>query len=668
MRTISREELEAGGARTVQEALQQLPGVHLTDEQGNGFQQDLTMRGFTASPVTGLSQGISVFLDGVRLNEPEAEEVNFDLIPLSEVERIEVIRGPSSVFGRNTLGGAVNIVTRRGGDQLEAEAELQGASWGHRQARGRVAGPLGPLDGYLALGAFDERGWRVAGGGNGVLAFGKLGFKGERTDLTVSYQAQVDRLQQAGSMPPSMLRQDRTGNYTAGDFFAPTLHLVTLNLRQQLGGGLSLATNAFLRALDGEQFNSSLLGPDTRLFNRTRSLGGAVQVEHQASLGALQSRLTLGGEATSNAVRIRVHEEPNPGHATASDGSALPRLLAELADAQVALGAFVQEGLRIAAGPLSGLGVTGSLRYDRIGHDIVDTSPVNPGGATGTATYQAWTPALGVDWTLAPGWLASASFTGGFRAPAFLEITCADASAPCVGLQAGVAPDATFTQLSAVRSRSLEVGLQGSPLPWLTASLSVFRVDLSHDIYAVTPPGTTLIYFQNVGATRRQGLEATLRLRPRHLDVDVSYSYTRATFESDLELATARTPTGTQSVHRGADLPLSPRQRLDLVARVRPGSWLTVEAGASYVGSQVYRGDEANQAPRLAPYLVAHTGLEARWGAWSASLRIQNLFDLRYQTFGTFAPDGRAPGQPVVPFLTPGPPLRAVAGLRWELD
>jgi outer membrane receptor protein involved in Fe transport len=369
-------------------------------------------------------------------------------------------------------------------------------------------------------------------------------------------------------------------------------------------------------------------------------------------------------------VRIQVHQEPNAQFGTADGtpgGPALPRLLADLSDTQVALGAFLQDGLRFADGPLSGLGLTASLRFERITHDILDTSPVNEGGATGTAAYQAWTPALGLAWTFAPGWLATASYSRGFRAPAFLELTCADASAPCVGLQAGVAPDATLTQLKAVRSQAFEASLQGSPLQGFTTSLGLFRVDLTDDIYAVTPAGTTSVYFQNVGATRRQGLEAMARLRRRLLDVDASYTYTLATFQSEVELATARTPTGTQTVPRGADLPLTPRHRLDLMARVRPWPWLTLEAGALYVGAQVYRGDEANQAPRLPSYLVVRSGVEARWGNWTASLRVQNMLDRRFETFGTFAPDGKAAGQPVVPFLTPGAPLRVVVGLRWEL-
>jgi iron complex outermembrane recepter protein len=112
------DEVSQAGTLSIQEYLTRLPGVTLNDEQGNAAQQDLSIRGFQVTSVTGVPQGISVFLDGVRINEPTVEEVNFDLIPLDDLERIEVIRGPSVLYGRNTLGAAVNIITRRGSPAL----------------------------------------------------------------------------------------------------------------------------------------------------------------------------------------------------------------------------------------------------------------------------------------------------------------------------------------------------------------------------------------------------------------------------------------------------------------------------------------------------------------------------------------------------------------------
>src|SRR5207247_7204668 len=120
------------GATNLQEALTRLPGVTLTDEQGNSQQHDISFRGFQATSVTGVPQGISVFVDGVRVNEPTVEEVNFDLLPLADIERIEVIRGPAVLFGRNTLGGAINIITRRGQEARALEPEIEAGGFGRR--------------------------------------------------------------------------------------------------------------------------------------------------------------------------------------------------------------------------------------------------------------------------------------------------------------------------------------------------------------------------------------------------------------------------------------------------------------------------------------------------------------------------------------------------------
>ena len=177
---LSGEELRGTGAATLQDALVRLPGGTLTDEQGNRVQPSLTFRGFQASPVTGVPQGISVFVDGVRVNEPAAEEVAFELIPLADIDRIEIVRGPDAIFGRNTLGGAIHILTRRGGREPEASVQIEGGSWEYQEARGVISGPLGPLSGYLSLSEFSDQGWRVRGAGNGVRAFGKLGIRRKR--------------------------------------------------------------------------------------------------------------------------------------------------------------------------------------------------------------------------------------------------------------------------------------------------------------------------------------------------------------------------------------------------------------------------------------------------------------------------------------------------------
>src|SRR5947207_5223621 len=141
---IPGEALRGTGATTLPRALERLPGATISDEQGNTHQLSIGLRGFQATSVTGVPQGVSVFVDGVRVNEPTVDEVNFDLLPLDEIDRVEVIRGSSATFGRNTLGGAVNIITRRGDAARVIAPEIEAGSFGRQKDRLRACGAEGP--------------------------------------------------------------------------------------------------------------------------------------------------------------------------------------------------------------------------------------------------------------------------------------------------------------------------------------------------------------------------------------------------------------------------------------------------------------------------------------------------------------------------------------------
>jgi len=401
VQVVDRAELEQSGAKTVQEALRVLPAANLSDEQGTPFQVDLALRGFTATPVTGVPIGLSVFLDGVRVNEPDCEEVNFDLIPLSDVDRIEVIRGPSAIYGRNTLGGAIAIFTRRGGSAVSAEVEAEVGSFLEQGVRARTSGPLGPLDGYLSIGEITEQGWRVESSVALLQAFGKVGLRRDDTDVTLSYQFQTDRLYQPGSLPLSELLENPRQNYTAGDFFQPRLNFAILNASQKLAPTLSLTANGYFRSLDAQEYNSSALNPDTRLFNNTHSLGATLEVDHKVTAGALQNSFAAGAEVVSNRVRMLAYEEPNAYFTSSDTGVPLPTLGWNLSDTQLGTGVFAQDQLVIASGPLSGLGALAALRFDWFSHHIVDNSPADPGAASGDASYRAWVPAGSVTYAFA---------------------------------------------------------------------------------------------------------------------------------------------------------------------------------------------------------------------------------------------------------------------------
>jgi outer membrane receptor protein involved in Fe transport len=95
---------------------------------------------------------------------------------------------------------------------------------------------------------------------------------------------------------------------------------------------------------------------------------------------------------------------------------------------------------------------------------------------------------IGFNYNLSRDWGFYFNYAEGFRAPAFLELTCSGPGSICPGLQAGVAPD---PPLRAVTARNYEVGLRARPTPWLDTELALYRTDVFDDIYSVSPTGTT---------------------------------------------------------------------------------------------------------------------------------------------------------------------------------
>src|SRR3989442_8092029 len=157
---LSATDLDARGVRSLADALEQLPGITTSDELGATGQLDVSLRGFNVSPVIGLPQGVTVYVDGVRANEPGAHEVNFDLLPLEDVERVEVVYGPSVLVGRNALGAAVNLVTRRGANPPSRELEASAGSFGRYELKAHAGARPGVWGYYLGARYEREGGWR----------------------------------------------------------------------------------------------------------------------------------------------------------------------------------------------------------------------------------------------------------------------------------------------------------------------------------------------------------------------------------------------------------------------------------------------------------------------------------------------------------------------------
>lgn len=153
---------------------QNLAGVNMNEAQNNPYQPDVNFRGFTASPLLGTPQGLSVYQDGVRINEPFGDTVNWDLIPQNAIAGITVMPGSNPLFGLNTLGGALAVQTKSGDHFQGGGIQAYGGSFGRWAVEGEYGGKLDNGVNYFFAGnQFKEQGWRDGSPSEVLQGFGK---------------------------------------------------------------------------------------------------------------------------------------------------------------------------------------------------------------------------------------------------------------------------------------------------------------------------------------------------------------------------------------------------------------------------------------------------------------------------------------------------------------
>ncbi len=218
IQSVTAEELRAAHSLGIADFFNtRLQSVNVNDYQGNPFQVDVSFRGFTAGPQLGTPQGLSVFFDGVRVNEPFGDIVNWDLLPTNAIERIDVFPGSNPVFGLNTLGGAISLRSKSGFNSAGVEADALVGSFGRRQAQVAAGIADQRLAGFGAFHYFDEDGWRDNSPSRLVQGFGRVDYRLDAGTVTASALVSGNRLIGNGLVPVELLREDRSAVFTSPD-------------------------------------------------------------------------------------------------------------------------------------------------------------------------------------------------------------------------------------------------------------------------------------------------------------------------------------------------------------------------------------------------------------------------------------------------------------------
>lgn len=704
-----------------------LSGVNVNDISGSPFQSDITFRGFRASPVLGTAQGMSVYLDGVRVNEPFGDVVNWDMLPEAAIANILLVPGSNPLYGLNTLGGALALNTKSGLSDPGLDGGLSYGSGGQRRAD--FAYGVNRDEHWHALIAatlFDDKGWRAHSAGHLANFFLKAGHTEGARAWSVALLGGASQLIGNGLLPS--YRLDGTGvhgglyedapraAYTYPDETRNRLRQATFNFSERLAANAELALNAYVRNSRRDTVNGDVsdaygeylsacargFGADGAARDRqacalTRAEGAALD---SASLNATSTRqngeglsanlsATLGRHQLAGGASIDRGRVSFAQYQRAASFSADRAVLAEPDAERVAStsvdGSARALGLYLAdtwsATPATHVTASACLNRARVGNTLSGDAGPQP---RETFDYQKLNPALGLAHRTEGGLILSANATQSNRVPSVIELGCADPAQPCrlpVGLQAD-------PYLKQVVSRTVEAGVRWHGARGASVAASLYRTVNRDDILFRSAGLTQQGYFSNFERTKHQGLDLNATRRFGAVGARLSYSYLDAVYDADGQLFSGVRNVQVTSGTRIAGLP---RHTLKLGADWQATPTLTLGAEWQAVSDLLTQGNEdglaadpvAGQAPRYADWRIHGyllLNLRATYrpdGRWEAYAHINNVADRRHASYGAVGSDLFPNGQLQQPqngavdantarFVAPGAPRSVAFGLRYR--
>jgi outer membrane receptor protein involved in Fe transport len=682
---------------------QRFGSVFLNEAQNNPLQPDLLYRGFVASPLIGLPQGMSVYMDGVRINEPFGDTVNWSVIPESAIAGINLMSGSNPLFGLNTLGGALSVRTKNGFTHPGGEVEISGGSFGRYTAQVSIGGSQDNLGYFITGNYFEEDGWRDYSPSESKQLFGNMSWQGENSSLDLSLSLSDNNLIGNGPLPVDLLEEDREAIFTRPDITDQQATLLRLGGQHYVGDKVILEgalyyRNSKIDTLNGDdsdfeecedpenagflceeeeeivmdQDGNPILADDDvegGTVNRSESdqntLGISLQSSFLQSLAGKENQLIVGIAADHSEVDFSSDTELGSLDETRQaigSGIFVEESFTEVETETRNLSFYLTDTWSVS----DRLALTLSGRWNKTDIELDDQLGT---ALNGDHSFSRFNPAAGLAYDLTDEINIYTGYSESNRAPTPMELTCADPDDPCR------LPNAFLSDppLEQVVAKTWEAGARGSKagLSW---HLGLFHTTNHDDILFISAGAlTNQGYFDNVGETRRLGIELSLNgsLLSNQLDWFLSYTHLKATFEEHLNVSSPNNPyavDGEIVVEPGDRLPGLPENLLKAGLNYRVTSKISFGTDLQYSSSIILRGDEANLDDEIDGYTVVNIrGEYQATDRFKLFAKVDNVFDTEYETFGLYGEADEVLGDDYEDsrFLSSGSPRAFWAGINY---
>lgn len=666
----------------------QLISVNINDVQNNPFQPDVQYRGFTASPLLGLPQGISVYLNGVRFNEPFGDTVNWDLIPLAALDSVALYSGSNPAFGQNTLGGALSLKTKNGFNYTDNEVDVRFGSFGQQQYTLQSGGNQGNWGYYFIVNSYKEDGWRDFSQSKLKQALASLSYQDDVNSIELLIAANDNKMTGNGAAPEELIAiEGREAVYTHPDRTENDYKIISIASDSIINSNLSLQANAYYRqnkinSLNGDdsdyeecdfgagetlceedEDDDSLTMVDFVGFEQgtlfsditnieaddvdgtlndgatdNTSYGFASQLVHVANFDSFEQEVVFGLGIDKADISFNSNTQFGILHndSAADDRSVSPTGFFD-SESQVRLEVTTEQQYVFASYSMAfehGLTLNIAGRYNNshiIMNDLIDDGK---GSLDGNHKFNRFNPAVGLDYQINKEFTAKLSYSESSRVPSPAELSCADEEDPCK-LPNGFVADPPLEQVVA---KTVEASLQYNT-DSVSALATIFSTKTVDDIIFQQAGSTSSEgYFVNIDKVQRQGVELSYSVALNDVTIGTSYNYLKATFESPFVSFSPVNPLGAnRQVNPGDVIPGQPQHQFKLHADWQISENINLGSEFLYASDSYYRGDEANENKKIPSYSVINLYSNYQVNEQlTLSAKVDNVFDRQYETFGTY--------------------------------
>ena len=602
---LGRKDFQRSTAVDIPGVLRELAGVHITDLSGNGRTYRVDLRGFGETA----QSNTLVLVDGRRVNQADLSGTDWALIPLEQVERVEIIEnGRGSVlYGDNASGGVINIITRRAPGEKVLDFRVSGGSFG--TAGGDIYGgaSAGPVTFSVSANSRNSEGYRD----NSETEYQNAGINvdyqvGDRASIQLDGGFHSDNYQLPGAIPVSQLEAGfpRDGTLHPDDYSDIDDNYIKLKPEIYLPGDSRLEIDFSYRQRESLFFSTFTGGAfegDTEIDTTVVS----PQLVVQRPLFGRGNSLVMGLDYTDVTEDI-----DNTSIFFGTETVGVFRLEKENA------GFFVHDRFEVT----DTVSVSAGYRHDQVtfSFEPSDQQEIDRDADLFTA---------GIGWDVTDKAFLFGSWSRSFRYPLLDELY-------------SFFTNTVNTSLKEQFSDDFSVGARYAFDDTLSVEINLFRIDTEDEIYF--NPST----FANEnldGETRRQGVGLSLSKDFSRARLTCGYRYT------DAEIM--------DGAYEGNTIPSVPKNKFTLGASANLGWGFTLSADGIYVGKQYYESDFANSFEERDDYVVINLKLRYEWKNWTVFLDCRNLTDEEYSEFGVLS------GTPPEPSVYPSPERNFMLGL-----